>query len=168
MESLNSIIKSLSFDWRYFLAQIVLFIVLTLVLNQVFWKPMLAHLKRRDESIKDAYKTVDSSRHEMEGLRADYQARIIKIESEARSHIQQAIKEAQTERERILAEARAHAEAAIREGVEAMEREKAEALTSLRQRMVGIAVAAVDKAMGRAADPELLRRSIEERIVARN
>lgn len=165
---MDSIIKSLSFDWRYFLAQVVLFIVLTVVLNHVFWKPMLAHLARRDQSIKDAYKTVEQTRHEMEALRADYQSRIIKIEGEARTHIQQAIKEAQSERERILADARARADAAIRDGVDAMEREKAEALTSLRQRMVAIALTAVDKALGRAVDANSLRMSIEERVVASN
>jgi F-type H+-transporting ATPase subunit b len=165
---MESIIKSLSFDWRFFLAQIVLFIVLTIVLNQIFWKPLLAHLARRDQSIKDAYKTVDDTRHEMEALRADYQARIIKIEGEARVHIQQAIKEAQTERERILTEAREQAEATIRQGVEAMEREKAEALTDLRERMVGIAVAAVGKALGSTDDPAALRTSIERRVAATN
>ena len=118
---MESIIKSLSFDWKYCLAQIVLFIVLCLVLNQVYWKPMLAHLAKRDKRIKDAHDTVERIRHEMETLRADYQARIIKIEGEARTHIQQAIKEAQTERERILTEARAQAEAALQQGVQAME-----------------------------------------------
>jgi F-type H+-transporting ATPase subunit b len=164
---MESIIKSLSFDWRFFLAQIVLFIVLWAVMNQVFWKPMLAHLARRDKTIKDAYDTVEGMRHEMETLRADYQARIVKIESEARTHIQQAIKEAQSARERILAEARAEADSSIRQGVEAMEREKTEAITSLRERMVAIALTAVDKALGKAADPNTLRGSIEERVVAR-
>ena len=163
---MDSIIKSLSFDWKFFIAQIVLFVVLCIVLNQVFWKPMLAHLARRDQSIKDAYKTVDDLRHEMETLRADYQTRIVKIESEARTHIQQAIKEAQSERERILTEARAQADAAIHQGVEAMEREKTEALTGLRERMVTVALGAADKAIGRATDPTALRRSVEKRITA--
>ncbi len=165
---LEPIIKSLSFDWRYFIAQIVLFIVLYVVMNQVFWKPMLAHLARRDQTVKDAYRTVDLTRHEMETLRAEYQARIIKIEAEARSHIQQAIKEAQAGRERILADARAQADAAIQQGIESMEREKTDALTSLRERMVGIALTAVDKAVGRAIDPQTLRPGIVESVAARN
>ena len=165
---MDSIIKSLSFDWRFFLAQIVLFIVLTIVLNQVFWKPMLAHLARRDKSIKDAYKTVEQMRHEMESLRADYQTRIIKIEGEARTQIQQAIKVAQSERERILADARTRADAAILQGVEEMEREKTDALASLRERMVEIALTAVDKALGRAVDPNSLRGDIERRIIPGN
>jgi F-type H+-transporting ATPase subunit b len=165
---MESIIKSLSFDWRYCLAQIVLFIVLCLVLNAVYWKPMLAHLAKRDKTIKDAYDSVESIRHDMETLRADYQARIIKIEGEARTHIQQAIKEAQTERERILTEARAQAEATLQQGVQAMESEKAEALTSLRERMIAIALGSVDKALGRAVDPNTLRKTIEQHVAARN
>src|ERR1051326_5330414 len=159
---MESIIKSLAFDWKYFVFQICLFITLVLVLNQIYWKPMLAHLAKRDKGIKDAHDTVERIRYEMEALRADYQARIIKIEGEARTHIQQAIKEAQSERERILTEARAQAEATLRQGVEAMEREKAEALTDLRERMVAIALGAVDKAIGRAVDPGTLRRSVEK------
>ena len=160
---MDSIIKSLSFDWKFCIAQIVLFIVLCLVMNQCYWKPMLAHLAKRDQSIKDAYTTVESLRHEMETLRAEYQARIVKIEAEARTHIQQAIKEAQTEREHILTEARGLADAAIHSGVETMEREKAEAFTSMRERMVQIALTAVEKALGGAGDPNALRRAIEQR-----
>jgi len=165
---MESIINSLRLDWRYLLAQVVLFVSLCLIMNQVYWKPMLAHLAKRDKSIKDAYDTVEETRHDMETLRADYQARIIKVESEARAHIQQSIKEAQTERERILAEARAQADAAIREGVAAMEREKTEALASLRERMIGIALTAVEKAVGNAVDPTALRRSVEQRVIASN
>ena len=165
---MDAIIQSLRLDWHFLIAQIVLFVVLTIVLNLVFWKPMLAHLAKRDQTLKDAYSTVDEIRHDMENLRADYQSRIVKIEADARSHIQQAIKEAQTQREQILAAARADADAAIRDGIQSMEREKTEALTSLRERMIGIALSAVDKAVGRAVDPNSLRRSIELRVAARN
>ena len=163
---MESIIKSLSFDWRFFLAQVVLFLFLWQVMNLLFWKPMLAHLAKRDQGIKDAYDTVDTIRHEMETLRSDYQARIVKIESEARSHIQQAIKEAQSERERILAEARSEADAAVRLGAETMEREKVDALTSLRARMVDIALGAVSKALGSTADPAAVRQFVEQRVTS--
>ena len=165
---MDAIVQSLRFDGKYFLAQVVLFVVLVLVLDRLFWRPMLAHLAKREQRIKDAYTTVEQTRHEMETLRSDYQSRIIRIEADARSHIQQAIKEAQSERERILAEARAKADAAIQQGVDAMQREKTEALTSLRERMVAIALTAVDKAVGRAVDVNTLRQPIEERVIARN
>lgn len=161
---LDPILKSLGFDTYVFVYQIVLFIALWIVMSALFWNPVLAHLRQRDQRIAEAHRTVDETRHEMEQLRADYMARLAQIESEARAHIQTAIKEAQTERERLLAEAREQAEAAIRKGIEDMERDRIEALESLRERMIGLAVTATGKALGPVADPALLRRTIEEKI----
>jgi F-type H+-transporting ATPase subunit b len=160
------ILNSLNFDPQIFVIQIVLFIALWITMNHLFWKPMLKHLAGRDQSIKDAYKSVEDTRHEMERLRTDYQARIAQIEADARSRIQAAIREAQTERERLLAEARAQADAAIKQGAADMEREKNEALAALRDRMTQMALAAVGKALGSAAEPTTLRQSIETHIAA--
>ncbi len=161
---MSAILDSLGFVFPFFVAQIFLFIVLLVVMNQIFWKPVLAHLRVREQTVSDAYRTVETTRHEMESIRAEYQSRINKIEAEARSHIQTAIKEAQTERERILAEAREQSDATLRNGVEAMEREKTEALQSLRERMAGLAMTAVQKALGAGFDASAVRRSIDARI----
>src|SRR5581483_5545396 len=99
---MESIRESLGFSVPIFFAQIVLFLVVLAAMNALYWKPMLAFLKARDQRIADAYKTRDTFQHEMEALRADYLARIGQIEAEARTHIQAAIKEAQTERERLI------------------------------------------------------------------
>ena len=103
----------------------------------------------------------------MEALRADYLARIAVVEAEARSHIQTAIKEAQTERERLLAEARAHAEETLKQGVADMEREKTEALRTLQERMIGIAVGVADAALASTTDQTALRRAIETGVARR-
>jgi F-type H+-transporting ATPase subunit b len=165
---MEAIKESLRFDVFFFFCQMGLFLVLLVILNQIFWKPMLAHLRLRDQGIKDAYKTVEDSRHEMETLRADYQARIIKIEADARAHIQQAIKEAQAERERIISEARALSDATIKQGAEDMEREKTDALANMSERMTAMALAAVGKALGQGADSTALRASIQNSIAAKN
>src|SRR5438552_2630580 len=128
---MESIIKSLGFSVPIFLAQIVLFLIVLVAMNTLYWKPVLSHLHARDKQIADAYKTRDEFQHEMEALRADYLARIGQIEAEARTHIQAAIKEAQTERERLIAESRAQSEAALRRGIADMERDKAESLETL-------------------------------------
>jgi F-type H+-transporting ATPase subunit b len=163
---MQDLLKSLNFNTTIFLMQVVLFIALWIAMNHLFWKPMLKHLGNRDQSIKDAYKSVEDTRHEMERLRSDYQVRITQIEADARARIQTAIREAQSERERLLAEAREQADAAIKKGVADMEREKNEALASLHERMTGLALNAVAKALGSVGDPATLRRSIEEHIAA--
>ncbi len=161
------ILKSLGFDFQIFLAQMVLFIVLWNVMATLFWKPYLAHILGRDKGIKDAYHQVEATRAEMERLRSDYQARLADIEAEARGRIQTAIKEAQTERERIIAESRATSEAAIKQGVAEMDTEKTQAMQDMQQRIVGMALGAAGKALGNVANPATLRTAIEQRI-ARN
>ena len=133
-------------------------------MNAVYWKPVLAHLKNRDKEIVDAYSQRDRLQHEMETLRADYLARLAVIEAEARSHIQSAVKEAQTERERILAEARATSESTLKTGIADLEREMADALQSLHGNMVGLAADAAGKVLGGSVDAALLRSTVEERL----
>lgn len=160
------IVKSLGFNVTIFFCQIVLFLFLWFFLGNTFFKPMMGRLKQRDKDIADTYHTVQEMQHEMETLRADYIARIAAVEAEARGRIQTAIKEAQTERERILAEARTQSEQTLQQGVADMEREKSEAMVSLRESMVGMALTALTKTLGTAADPTVLRTSIESSIAA--
>src|SRR5215831_6613867 len=103
---LKPLLDSLNFDTTIFLMQMALFIALWNIMSHLFWKPMLKHLAGRDQRIKDAYQSVEDTRHEMEKLRTDYQTHLAQIESDARARIQTAIREAQVERERLLAEAR--------------------------------------------------------------
>ncbi|MCW3097359.1 MAG: synthase subunit b [Chthonomonadaceae bacterium] len=163
---MDAIIKSLGFNVTIFFAQVVLFLLLWFVLGNIFFKPILGRLKQRDKDIADTYHTVQEMQHEMESLRADYLVRIAEVEAEARGRIQTAIKEAQSERERILAEARVQSEQTLHQGILDMEREKSEALVSLRGSMVNMAVTALQKTLGAAADPTVLRASIESSIAA--
>jgi F-type H+-transporting ATPase subunit b len=163
---MDAIIKSLGFNVTIFFAQIVLFLLLWFLLGNLFFKPILGRLKQRDKDIADTYHTVQEMQHEMETLRADYLVRIAEVEAEARGRIQTAIKEAQSERERILGEARVQSEKTLQQSVIDMEREKGEALVSLRERMVTMALTALQKTLGAAADPTVLRASIESSIAA--
>lgn len=161
---MQAILDSLAFNIPIFFAQVVLFVVLLIAMNALYWQPMLAFLRGRDQQIADAYTTVGQTRHEMEQLRADYQTRIAAIEAEARARIQSAIKEAQTERERLIAETRAQSEASIKQGIADMEREKSEALLALREQMVGMALTAAGKALHSAGDATTLQRTVEESV----
>lgn len=161
---MQAIIDSLKFNPVVYLLQVVLFLAVWAVMTGVFWKPTLAHLASRRKKVTDAYKTVEQTRHEMEALRAEYQARIGQVEAEARGRIQVAIKEAQAERERIIAEARAQSEAAIAQGLASLEQDRVQSLQELRERMIGLAVGALGKSYGSAIGTANLRALVENKI----
>lgn len=67
-------LQALGFNPQVFIAQVVLFIVLVFVMKALLFDPLTGHMEKREQSVKDAYKTVESTRQEMERLRADYQS----------------------------------------------------------------------------------------------
>jgi len=162
----DQLFKGLNIDPMLLLANGVLFLLLLAILNAIFWQPMLKHLEARKESIANAYKTVDDTRREMENLRGEYQARLARIEADARGQIQQTVRDAQTQREQMISEARQRAEELLREGLESIEQEKEQTLSGMRATLDSVALTALTKATGAPADPT--SRSLVDEYIAQN
>lgn len=169
---LDTIIKSLRFDSSIFLMQLVMFLLLWVLMTNIYWKPVLGRIGARQRAIEEAHDRVEATRHDLEQLRTDYQSRIAEIEGDARVRIQTAIKEAQAERERVLAEARAEADATLRQGIANLETEKDQALVALHDQIVSLALNVSLKTLSGAGDAERLQTLIQQRLqsdnVARN
>lgn len=161
---MDQISQALNFNGYVFLGQIVLFLVLLQVMTGLFWKPVLSHLKQRDYDIDQKYQQREVIQQEMEALRADYLTRIAIVEADARKHIQDAIKEAQAERERLISEARENAESSIRQNLSEMEQEKIVSLKELRGRMVVMALDAAESALASTVDRSTLQGILEQRV----
>ncbi len=161
---MSAIQEALKFSPTVFVFQIVLFLLLLQVMNQVFWKPILGHLTKRKSDTEAQYAARDDLQVRMERLRTEYQESIAKMESEARATIAKAVHETQLERDRILSEARQAADRAIREGLEAAEAERRSSLELLRPKVATAAVSVAGEALGAAVSAEKLRSHIEEHV----
>ncbi|MCC6729388.1 MAG: ATP synthase F0 subunit B [Chthonomonadales bacterium] len=159
------LLDSLRIDPLVLLLNGALFLVLLVTMDRVFWKPILRHLDQRRAGISAAYQAVDDARHEMEALRADYQRRLAGIEAEARGRIQQTVRAAQTERERVLAEARGQAEQAARDGAAAIAQERDRAVAGMREALDDVALTILAKATG-AVPGANARRLVDEYIAS--
>jgi F-type H+-transporting ATPase subunit b len=71
--------------------QLIIFLALFFLLSKLAWKPIIASLKERENSIQDALSTAEKARLEMAQLKSDNE---------------KLLKEAREERDRILREAR--------------------------------------------------------------
>jgi F-type H+-transporting ATPase subunit b len=163
---LETLLKSLNIEPMVILLNGGLFLALLFVLNGMFWKPMMAHLEQRKLDIKNAYKSVDDTRIEMEKLRAEYQARLNQIEAEARGQIQETARAAQAQREEMIAKARAEAEAMQQEGAVVLAAERERTLAGMRTTLDDVALSALAKATGTTADP--IRRKLIDEYISEN
>lgn len=149
---LDSISQSLNLDWTALLLNAGVFVVLLIIMDRIFWKPIMAHIAKRNQRIADAYQAVDAARQEMEQLRGEYQLRIATVDAEARTKIQQTLKTAQATREALLAEARATTEQLKAEAQVQLEKDRADARASTEAGLANAATEALARAQGVAAD----------------
>jgi F-type H+-transporting ATPase subunit b len=167
MGALDSLLKSLNIVPLVIVLNAVVFLLLLFIMDRLFWKPVMRHLEQRKDDIAHAYTTVEDARREMEALRADYQSRLARIEAEARGQIQQTVRSAQAQREDLLAAARQQAEQVAREGAQAIAAEREQALVGLRDTLDDVALEALSRVTGGAADARQ-RQLVDEYIARRS
>jgi len=77
-------------DFGLFIFQMVAFLILIFVLGKFAWKPILAGLKEREETIEGALAAAEQAKNEMAALQADNE----KLLAEARAERDKVLKEA--------------------------------------------------------------------------
>lgn len=163
---MQALLSSFKIDPSILLFNGILFLVLVQALDKLYWKPVLRRLDQRREEITNAYQAVDDTRREMENLRMEYQGRLSQIEADARSRIQQTVRESQKQREELIARARSDSEEIMRQGAASIEHEKEQMLLAMRDRFDEAAATALAKAIGAPADQG--RRRLIDEYVGRN
>lgn len=151
---LDSLLNSLAIDPLVLLLNGATFLILLVIMDRMFWQPMLKRLEMRKQHITRAYDDVEQTRREMERLRAEYEERIAAIEAEANSRIQQTVRAAQAAREDMLAESRKTAESLTREGLAEIEAEHANVKAEMLETLNRVALQALARAQGAPADEQ--------------
>ncbi|MCD4769908.1 MAG: F0F1 ATP synthase subunit B [Bacteroidales bacterium] len=114
---------------------------LLLILLRIFaWKPILAAVKAREESIKSSLEAANEARKDMERLKTDNEA----IMKEARVERDMLMKEARDARDKMIGEAKNRAKVEADKIVEkartGIEKEKQSAITEIRDHVAELAV----------------------------
>lgn len=88
------------------IAALIIFGLLLVILGRFAWKPLLAQLHRREESIAEALRSSQRREAEAQELLKFYRARMEAAEAEAAQVVTRGRKEAAAAREEVLAAAR--------------------------------------------------------------
>eukprot|EP01136_Pigoraptor_vietnamica_P012802 Opistho-1_new@53115 len=94
--------------------QLVIFGLLFFLLSKFAWKPIMASLQEREQSIEDALSLAAKTRQEMAELKAGNE----KLIAEARAERDRVLKEAKEASEAMIAQAKAEAQKAGAEEIE--------------------------------------------------
>lgn len=145
----------------------VIFLTLLVILRLVAWKPIMAAIRNREESIQNALNAADKAREEMEKLEADNQ----KILKEARHERDMIMDEARNAREKLIAEARERAGREVEKMMEsarlAIENEKEAAVTEIRNQVADLSLKIAEKVLkeklaGQADQEKLIQSLLDD------
>ncbi len=123
----------------------IAFLIVLFLLVKFAWKPILASLKDREDSIQNALDAADKAKKEMESLQADNE----KLLNEARAERDAMLKEARETKNKIVAEAKdkakEEADNIIANAREAIQNEKMAAITEMKNQVAKFSIEIAEK-----------------------
>jgi F-type H+-transporting ATPase subunit b len=123
----------------------ITFLIVFLLLRKMAWKPILASLKERENSIQSALDSAEKAKEEMQALQASNEAILL----EARNERDKLLKEARETKDSIIAEAKAgaqkEADKIMQNAKDSIQSEKAAAMDELKNQVAKLSIEIAEK-----------------------
>lgn len=161
---MNEILTSLGIDGYVVLAQAISFLVLMVLLNKFFYKPLEAILRQRQEQIANTLTSAEAQQMQAEALRKEYESHLANIADEKREKLAQAMKDGEAARQQLLERTQTEIRElqARHQAQLALDREKLR--RELQAEMSNIAVLAAGKALRAQLTPQMQSAVIDQVI----
>ncbi|MBD3173770.1 MAG: F0F1 ATP synthase subunit B [Armatimonadia bacterium] len=147
-------------DWFTFVAQIVNFLILVVLLRLFLYKPILNAMRDREERIRQRMEQAEEREREAEEVKQEFEDKRDDLRHRESEILEEAKSEAQSRRDELLKEARQEAEEAEKRWREAVRRDKDAFLSGLRRRAAQELCAVARRALADLADAELERQVV--------
>jgi F-type H+-transporting ATPase subunit b len=136
---------------------------LIFLLKKFAWKPILDTINEREEGIKDALKSAEKAKEEMQSLQADNE----EIMKKARVERDSILKEARDLKKSIISEskdeAKIEAEKIIQSANEAIRNEKNAAVSEIKKQVAGLSIEIAEKLLNeKLSDNEKQMKIVDE------
>jgi F-type H+-transporting ATPase subunit b len=123
----------------------IAFIIVVLILAKLAWKPILASIREREDSIDDALKSAEKAREDLANLQSSNE----ELLKEARAERDALLKDARASKDKIIADAKEKAEAEYAKIVasarEDIQNEKLAAIAELKHQVAGLSIEIAEK-----------------------
>ena len=151
-------------DPGLFIWTIVTFLVLLALLAKFAWRPLLAALESRQETIRKSLDDAQQARQELERLNKESAEILRTARVEAESIIAQSRADGERLREDVKQKARAEAEHIVRNAERQIQLETSRALQQIRREAVDLSVMIASKIIQRNISKEDNERLIEDAL----
>lgn len=140
---------------------IIIFILLMVVLSRFAFKPMLAAVEAREQSLRQAIENAQRDREEAGRVLAEHRAQLEQARGEAQKLIADGRSTAEKLRNDMLEQTRMQQQELLERARRDIETEKQNAIAALRREAVDLAIAGAGKVIERNLDNDANRALVE-------
>ena len=140
----------------------VTFIVLLLLLRIFAWKPLIATLKQREDTIKDSIEEAKKAKEEAQSLVDEHKAKMAELEKSVEAALEKGKVQAEALGAEITEKAREEAVRIKEKAQTEIVRAKEEALLDVRNEVLGLSTTIASKVLARNLRPEDQNRIVDE------
>lgn len=145
-------------------AQVVTFLIGIGLLWKPGFKNIAAVLEKRKTQIKEDLEQAAAAKLEMEKLKTDHDAQLLALKRTSEARLEEALREANTQRTQILEATRVEAQALLHKSRGELVAEREQAARALKGEVAGLACQVAGKLVGRSLDDPLQRQLVEQFI----
>lgn len=162
MEILTQILEMFAVNWEKFIAQVITFTVVYIILSKFAFKPIIDMLEERRRLIEEGQANAEKIKQQLADAEKRYEEILGKANTEAQAMIDEAKKSSSSLAEKKQQEAISQAEQIIAKAKEATEIERAKVLKELKHEIGALVVETTSKVTGKILTPEDQKRLNEE------
>jgi len=155
----------LSISWGTVLWSSIAFIIVVLILAKMAWKPILASIREREDSIDDALKSAEKARQDLANLQSSNE----ELLKEARLERDAMLKDARGTKDKIISEAKEKAEAEyakiLSSAKEDIHNEKLAAITELKKQVAELSIHIAEKVIRQELSEDQKQKDLIDRYL---
>jgi len=147
-----------------FVAQLINFVLLLVILRAIAYKPIIKMLDERSARIRESMERAEEIKAQAERTEAEFAQRIAEARREGQEIINQAEKIAERLRQEEIEKTKKLLDEQREKALEAIGREREAAVNELRKQVANLAVLAAGRAVGSSLDMESHQRLVREAL----
>ena len=162
MDALSNVAHQFGVDWSNFIAQVILFAIVYLVLKTYAFRPVIAMLEERRRRIEEGQINAENIKRQLAEAQAKYEEILAKASADAQRLIQEVHASGDRLAEQRRQEAVAAAEQITLKAQEAMALERDRIMAELKQQLGRLVVDTTTRVTGKVLTPQDHQRINEE------
>ena len=152
----------LGLSWPTFLAQLINFTILLVMLYFFAYKPVMKMLDQRAQKIRDSIDETQKIKDQAAKAEDEFKKRIDAVGRESQEVIAKAMRTGEEARQRAQQEAKVEAQAVVEKARQEIQHERDEAIGELRQEFADLTIVAAEKVISKSLDKASHQKLIDQ------